>query len=826
MGGRDGSPPRGSADRRQASSRRDHYSPPRRNYNGDRDRRCPDCDFSSSSMENLRRHFQTTDHNRRDGGRTRDTGRSGKDRDPDRTRSSDRERNRKPETTSRNDREKDRKPESRLSKNPEKDRKPETTLRNDRETDRKAGVPEKHQKPEPTGNNDPEKQKKTEPTPSNVPKKPDPPQSLVQGVVPEHIRRSVYLLKDYLPIKDREPVIGLEYILEYRVHVRDRVDVKYFCELCEMDSGVVPMLDHVCGFKHRKLYVAKAYPFVLKALFSSKEDRALFMRRMAVEIEEEEGIKMYKSDPVIRMVPMMNVKSTEAKQSKRKTRWDPEGERQNKMKQALEFLDSFEIEGDDEAATVTKLLQKVTSVVKLHTDKLKEEALFPLKVTRAQGVAKAIVQDAIRARLAKRNIFPLLGNLNFHILGRRLQPNNPYRPPNAAFPQMLQGSPFFQLNQNHNPHMPPAQANSDLETEETDEDIEFFKQLIALLELLPESPTPTNNSKMDSEILMLQSLLLDTDANLENTPANQLPQADPMTMDRARKKNVSPYQQLNKNPASMGQFSSDLSMPMASTAPNAPPVVNAQSDQNLLMEMVELIQNRQTNVNSSLPENQNIKKRECIQRGNSSAVIVNKTAHRQQYMEHASTSRSKEDFGFERLMAGKYGNANKRQYDDSGVFSRDWDEPSYSNISSKGANRAHDDYKAEQGPLSRVSLPPNIQRSEKERFQGNSYDQDLRQEYRSHEPRPNYGGRSSRSFDDPTWAERAPDTPYGKRAKLDSDFATPQSTDWKERHPDGGGSLDTGISNLSVDLLKKIRGKDLFTVSAILSEYADSHPSN
>lgn len=60
------------------------------------------------------------------------------------------------------------------------------------------------------------------------------------------------------------------------------------------------------------------------------------MRRMAVEIEEEDGIKMYKSDPVVRMVPMMNVKSTEAKKSKRKTRWDTEGERQKKNEASSE----------------------------------------------------------------------------------------------------------------------------------------------------------------------------------------------------------------------------------------------------------------------------------------------------------------------------------------------------------------------------------------------------------------------------------------------------------------------------------------------------------
>lgn len=865
MSWRDGSPPppRGSADRRAA--RRDPLSPPRRNPYVPRDRRGPDCDFTPPSMENPRRPFQRADQNRRDQDDRRTRDRTWKDRDPDRSMRNDRERNRRPDTAVIGDRERNRRPDTVLSNDRERNRKRETMSSNDREKDRKAetmpsrkpGVPEKPQIPEPTPSNDQEKQKKPEPAPSNVPKKPDPPQNLVQGVVPEHIRRSVYLLKDYLPIKEREPIIGLEYILEYRVQIREaRVEIKYFCELCEMDSGVVPMLDHLCGFKHRKMFVAKEYPFVLKALFSCKEDRALFMRRMAVEIEEEDGIKMYKSDPVVRMVPMMNVKSTEAKKSKRKTRWDTEGERQKKMKQVLKILDSFVIGDDDEAATVTRLLQKVTSVVKFHTDKLKEQALFPLKVARAQNVATTFVKNAIKARLAEQNIFPLLelGNISLHTLGRPYHPNDRkgFLRSNAAFPQKLQGAPILQSNRN--PQMPLAQANSDLEIEETDEDIEFFKQLIALLDLLPESPTTTASSKMDSEILMLQTFLLDN-ANLENAPANQVMQAGPLTQGPASMENVSPYQQLNrsasKNPAAVPQFSPNLSMPMASVAQNAPLVENAQADQNLLMQMVELIQSRKPNVNASLLENQNLQNRECIETVNSSAVIMEQTAHRPPYMERqpgfVPTSRSNEGFGFERPMAGKYKSANKRQVDDadkstvyrsneskrnlfadvsskSGVYNRDWDEPSFSNIPKKGANRAYD--RAEQAPFSRVSLPPDIQRLEIERLQDISYERDLRPDYRSHEARPNYGGLSSRSFDDPAWAERERDMPYGKRAKLDSDFAKTRNTDWGDRYPDERGSTDTGIPNLSADLLKKIRGKDLFTVSAILSEYTESNPYN
>ncbi|XP_040202414.1 uncharacterized protein LOC120933326 [Rana temporaria] len=859
----------GSADGRPARrdtrspARRDTRSPPRRNPYVPRDRSGPDRDFRPSSTENPRRPSQRTDQNRRDKDERMTQDRTWKDRDPDRSMrndgernrrpetrmTGDRERNQRPDTTPPNNRERNRRPDTTPPNNRERDQKRETTSSNDREKDEKSkttpsqkpDVPEKPQIPTPTPSNGPEKQKKTEP----APKIPDPPQSLVQGVVPEHIRRSVYVLKDYLPIKEREPIIGLEYVMEYRVQIREaRVEIKYFCELCEMDSAVVPMLDHLCGYKHRKNYVAKEYPFVLRALFSSKEDRALFMRRMAVEIEEEDGVKMYKNDPIVRMVPMMNVKSTEAKKSKRKTRWDPEGERQKKMKQVLKILDSFVIGDEDEAATVTRLLQKVTSVVKFHTDKIKEQSLFPVKVARAQNVATTFVKNAIRARLAEQNIFPLLelGNISLHTLGRPFHPDDlkPMRTLNATLAQRLQGPPLIKAKPN--PQMPLPQANTDVEIDETDEDIEFFKQLVALLELLPEDPTTTTtttSSKMDSEILLLQSFLRDN-ANLENAPANQLMQAVPLTQNLASMGNVTPFQQLNiaaaTNPAAVAQFTPNVLMPMAPVVQNPTLVENAQADQNLLLQMVELLQGKNPIVNTSLLENQNLQKRECIETVNRSAVMVEPTAHRPPFMDTlVTTSRGNEGFGFERPMAGKFENTNKRQYDDSdksagyrsnepkrnlfadmssntGVRKRKWDVPFF--IPKKGENRA------EQAPFTRVSLPPpNIQRLENERLQGIGYERDLRPDYRSHEARPNFGGLGSRPLDDPAWAGRERDMPFGKRAKLDSGFATTRNADWGGRYPEERGSIDTGAPNLSADLLKMIRGKDLYTVSAILSGY-------
>lgn len=124
------------------------------------------------------------------------------------------------------------------------------------------------------------------------------------ATIPEHIRQSVFVLKDYIHRTDREPVIGLEYVMEYKLQVRPgtNIETKYFCEICEMDSDLVTMMEHLNCHRHRKLYLMKAFPYVLKAPSNNLEDRAQYIRRMAMEIERVEGTKMYKSDSTIRTV--------------------------------------------------------------------------------------------------------------------------------------------------------------------------------------------------------------------------------------------------------------------------------------------------------------------------------------------------------------------------------------------------------------------------------------------------------------------------------------------------------------------------------------------
>lgn len=275
---------------KRVSEKRDRRSPSRRNQNADvRGRvKCSDCDLTFPFMDSLNEHLRSSSHKPRDEGGTRDKRRSDSKERQRKSNSKERRRRSKSRERRRTSNSRDR----RRSNSREKQKRSDSGDKR-RSSDSKERAPlDKEKTPDPTTKNVPDIEKKPDPAPVGVP-----------GMVPDHIRRSLTVLQDYINTKEREPLIGLEYILEYHVQVRfDKMDIKYYCEICEMDSSVIPMVDHVCGFKHRKLYVAKEYPYVLKALFKVKEDKAVFMRRIAMEIEQEEGIKMYKTDYLIRMV--------------------------------------------------------------------------------------------------------------------------------------------------------------------------------------------------------------------------------------------------------------------------------------------------------------------------------------------------------------------------------------------------------------------------------------------------------------------------------------------------------------------------------------------
>ncbi|XP_060103778.1 uncharacterized protein LOC132577996 [Heteronotia binoei] len=108
------------------------------------------------------------------------------------------------------------------------------------------------------------------------------------------LSKSIRCLKDYMKDPNREePLIGLEYVLE--VQFQGRRDPCYECQLCMFKTEIVPMIEHLIGQRHRKAYIIKHYPDKGKRKANDpKEDRARFFRRIAREIEKEEGLKMYK----------------------------------------------------------------------------------------------------------------------------------------------------------------------------------------------------------------------------------------------------------------------------------------------------------------------------------------------------------------------------------------------------------------------------------------------------------------------------------------------------------------------------------------------------
>ncbi|XP_075068960.1 uncharacterized protein LOC142158668 isoform X3 [Mixophyes fleayi] len=686
------------------------------------------------------------------------------------------------------------------------------------------------------------------------------------GNLSEHIRRSIFYLSDYMRRTDREPLIGLEYVLEYRVQNKaNRIEPKYVCELCELDTELVPMVEHLAGFRHRKLYLAREYPYVLKAQSSSKEDKSQFMRRMALEIEREEGTKMYKVDTAVKM-ESLNLKTSSANQSKRKTRWDIEGNSQTRMKKALEYLESFEIDNDIEATTVTRLTDKLTDDVKYYSNKLKEEALFPVRVARAKDVAMSLMQNISRERMGLQN--PVQQNQMPPPTNRGPQENanrqsglsgpnthgidKTKMAPSTPIPQNPQQFPFVPTNQKQNNQsivMPntvdlarKAENAQSSHNDASTEDIQFLKKLMTLLKCLPQNTSSAENVQMNSKLMMLKSLMLDQTPSTENPQKSQkmMMQVASLTQDTANT-DVSLNQQLmmlmtSQNTSAMEKFqlSQQTMMQMSSMAKKTMSLENSQLNQSSMVQMAGVIQNSQNsgnvlmNKNLQMPLSQN---QEYGQMGRSSMTLMDHVYQGQNMEvqpEYASTSHNYGGFGYDRsveknylphadpyvsrfdnvAVSGVY-RANEQThmpYSDmsyeSGMRGTKWNNPPYGGPSVQVADPVHVNRAGGQAPYTRVCLSPSVTAPL-------SNTRDI---------------HNSRPFDAPENADRESNVQHSKRARLDMDHIP---SHFSEKNYNHGSLKSSGINTagLSADLLKRIQGKDLFTVSAILGEYADNKPS-
>lgn len=139
-------------------------------------------------------------------------------------------------------------------------------------------------------------------------------------------------LKIYIFSPNREPLIGIQHVIENCVP--DSTEPRFFCELCEHHCDLEPLIEHLNSFEHRKAYIAKEFPFLLKVPPAQNEDRVTFLKRMALDIERDEGLKMYRSNIL--------------------------------KEDALRFLETFEIDSDTEALSIMTLTQKLSESLKTY----------------------------------------------------------------------------------------------------------------------------------------------------------------------------------------------------------------------------------------------------------------------------------------------------------------------------------------------------------------------------------------------------------------------------------------------------------------------------
>ncbi|KAL8165778.1 UNVERIFIED_CONTAM: hypothetical protein K2H54_055065, partial [Gekko kuhli] len=232
------------------------------------------------------------------------------------------------------------------------------------------------------------------------------------------LSKSVRCLKDYMKDPNREePLIGLEYVLEVRF--QGRRDPCYECKLCMFNTEIVPMIEHLIGQRHRKAYLMKHFPDKGKRNANDpKEDRVRFLRRIAREVEKEEGLKMYKVEGYERP-------GATSSGAKKRARWSgtfkPENDPVLRQK-ALEYMDFFEITSDTEATQVIRIAQSLSEALKAFCEK--KEAVSVSQVDAVAIANLCSCSSLLTVRLKHIKSLPSLmapGNRNT----RQQRPNKP-----------------------------------------------------------------------------------------------------------------------------------------------------------------------------------------------------------------------------------------------------------------------------------------------------------------------------------------------------------------------------------------------------------------
>ncbi|XP_077160751.1 uncharacterized protein LOC143821057 isoform X2 [Paroedura picta] len=142
----------------------------------------------------------------------------------------------------------------------------------------------------------------------------------------------------------------------------------YYCEICKVPCMSAMILQtHFAGMRHKK---RKHFPDKGKRKANEpKEDKARFLRRIAREVEKEEGLKMYKVEGYERACDPVAA-------AKKRARWRGGFKAENDpvlRKKALEYMDFFEISSDAEATQVIRIAQSLSEALKAFCEK--KEAL-------------------------------------------------------------------------------------------------------------------------------------------------------------------------------------------------------------------------------------------------------------------------------------------------------------------------------------------------------------------------------------------------------------------------------------------------------------------
>ncbi|XP_072910359.1 uncharacterized protein [Hemitrygon akajei] len=93
--------------------------------------------------------------------------------------------------------------------------------------------------------------------------------SIGSKILEDHIKKSNFM----------EALIGLDFLTEY--HYKEQFKPMYYCELCHYELTLKPMLAHISGYKHMKMYMRRRHP---NSSFSKH-----IVKYEAAEIEKTNG---------------------------------------------------------------------------------------------------------------------------------------------------------------------------------------------------------------------------------------------------------------------------------------------------------------------------------------------------------------------------------------------------------------------------------------------------------------------------------------------------------------------------------------------------------